>query len=206
MQSEPTEPRRRPGGRSARVRQAVLASALRHLLDVGYARLSIAEVAADAGVAESTVYRRWKSKPELIADALLQYAELHAPAPEAGTLEPDLVAWLSGIAKAVSSPEGTRLLRTLAALDDEAEGIREMRARFYGSRYRTFESIVARAAARGELDPAADARAIADLLVGAVYLRVLLTAGTVDDGQIARLVASTLKVNAAQGPPPTPGG
>ena len=54
--------RRRPGGRSSRVRAAVLGATLEALVQGGYEALSIAEVAARSGVHESTIYRRWGTK------------------------------------------------------------------------------------------------------------------------------------------------
>ena len=65
-------PRRRPGGRSARVQDAVAQAALTQLLDVGYQGLTIRGVAQAAGVAETTVYRRWPTINHLTAAALLK--------------------------------------------------------------------------------------------------------------------------------------
>ena len=60
---------RRPGGRSARVRSAVLAATLEVLVETGYDGMTVDAVAARAGVHKTTVYRRWPTKAALVAAA-----------------------------------------------------------------------------------------------------------------------------------------
>src|SRR2546427_11820147 len=74
-------PKPRPGGRSARVGKSVLDAALNRLLTDGFDALSIAAVATDAGVAETTVYRRWPTKSALAAAALAELAAADNPTP-----------------------------------------------------------------------------------------------------------------------------
>ena len=45
-------------------------AALRQLAEVGYARVSMESVACEAGVARTTVYRRFKDKADLITTAI----------------------------------------------------------------------------------------------------------------------------------------
>ena len=68
---------RRPGGRSARVRRAVLDAALDVLHAHGMEGLAVTDVAARAGVHETSIYRRWGTREHLIVDALLEEAEEH---------------------------------------------------------------------------------------------------------------------------------
>ena len=60
-------PRRRTGGRSARVLDAVADAVLKELAESGIENFSIPAVAARAGVSSSSIYRRWPSKAALIA-------------------------------------------------------------------------------------------------------------------------------------------
>jgi AcrR family transcriptional regulator len=55
----PMARRRRPGGRSARVRAAAIAATLAELAETGYSALSLENVARRAGVHKTTLYRRW---------------------------------------------------------------------------------------------------------------------------------------------------
>ena len=65
------EVRRRPGGRSERIRQSVIEATMAVLRDRGWDQFSIAEVASRAGVHETSIYRRWGTRERLATDALL---------------------------------------------------------------------------------------------------------------------------------------
>ena len=64
----PPSTRGRP--RDVDVDRRILAATFRQLVDVGYGALSIEAVAAEAGVAKTTIYRRHPSKAELVVAAL----------------------------------------------------------------------------------------------------------------------------------------
>jgi AcrR family transcriptional regulator len=74
--------RRRPGGRSAQVRRTVLDAALAELSAVGYAAFTIDGVARRSGVHKTTIYRRWNGPGQLVADAIISYADAAAPIPD----------------------------------------------------------------------------------------------------------------------------
>lgn len=82
----------RPGGRTARVRTAVLAAAGDALAEGGLAELDLADVARRAEVGKTTVYRRWGTPAGLVADLLADMAEQSLPRTETGTLLGDLRA------------------------------------------------------------------------------------------------------------------
>jgi AcrR family transcriptional regulator len=50
--------------------RAILEATRRQLVLKGYSQMTIADIAAEAGVTRPTVYRRWPGKFELVADAL----------------------------------------------------------------------------------------------------------------------------------------
>src|SRR3974390_2961482 len=81
----------RPGGRTARVRANVLQSAYRLLAQNGLSNLTIADVAADSGVHETTIYRRWKNPIALAGEACLAAMAEAIPPPNAGRLRGDLI-------------------------------------------------------------------------------------------------------------------
>src|SRR2546430_14023842 len=82
--------KRRPGGRSARVRQAVLDAAFAELGEKGYGGLSIEAVAQRSGGAKTTVYRRWPPRDELAGDALDRRSDRYEPVPDTGSLRGDV--------------------------------------------------------------------------------------------------------------------
>ena len=67
---------------------ALRASALELLADIGYDRLTIDKIAAHAGAGKATIYRRWSGKAELVVDALMCQKAIPSP-PDTGTLRGD---------------------------------------------------------------------------------------------------------------------
>ena len=90
QETKPTEVKRRVGGRSARVRTAVLEHALAELAESGYLSFNINSVAKRAKVHETTIYRRWPSKEELILDAVSEFANSQLTTINSGSLAGDL--------------------------------------------------------------------------------------------------------------------
>src|SRR3954468_1515883 len=50
--------------------EAIILATRARLVKDGYSRMTLGDVAADAGVSRPTLYRRWASKLDLVADAL----------------------------------------------------------------------------------------------------------------------------------------
>lgn len=162
----------RPGGRSARVRRTVLDAAL-SLLDEGRTHATIPEVAARASVAPSSLYRRWGTFENLMAEALLEVSQVAIPVPDTGAVRSDLVAFAEGVAHFLASPRGAAVSRAVAALrwsDDLAEA----RTRFWDERFGLSSVIVQRGIDRGELAPDTDARLLLEMVVAPLHLRQLL--------------------------------
>ncbi|MFM9376498.1 TetR/AcrR family transcriptional regulator [Gordonia sp. VNK21] len=186
------QPVRRTGGRSARVSEAVESAALDLLLDVGYSGLTIRGVAKAAGVAETTVYRRWPTINHLTAAALLRLAALDNPVPDTGNLEGDLTALLSQICDLLSRPEVLRVVRSAAAVEGDDPSVTEARAAFFDSRFAAATPIVDRAVARGEIPSSTDGYQLIEILVAPVYLRAVLGNRPIDGSMIGVSVAYAL--------------
>ncbi|WP_326699297.1 TetR/AcrR family transcriptional regulator [Streptomyces sp. NBC_01754] len=90
-------PSRPPGRPRTGVNTVVFAATLNAVQEFGYARATVERIAASAGVAKSTVYRRWPSKGELIVDCLM---DAFGPAPLTGTDRAELMTsaihWIAG--------------------------------------------------------------------------------------------------------------
>ncbi len=177
---------KRSGGRSARVRKAVLVAAMQELMEKGYEDFNIASVARIAGVHETSIYRRWGTRNALLIDALSEGG--HEPVPDTGSLRQDLRQLLSDSRALMQTPAG----RTMALLAISAEpdngGFYEPLTQFWQQRIAELEAIFARAAERGEWDPAVPARLRIDALLGAIVWRISITKDSVSDAQIAELV------------------
>jgi AcrR family transcriptional regulator len=189
---EPRVGERRPGGRAARVRGAILDATSELLMEVGYDELGIDDVAARAGVHKTTVYRRWPTKPELIAAAVSAQSARDIPIPDTGSLLGDLQALARSVVANVASEGGARRSRSIvvaaANSDDLARDVRS----FWVGRLTATAPIVERAIARGELAPQTDATLLIETLIGPIWLRLLLTGEPIHDDladRVAELVA-----------------
>ncbi|MEV6757529.1 TetR/AcrR family transcriptional regulator [Streptomyces sp. NPDC051214] len=89
MTSTTSASARPPGRPRAGVNAAVFAATLSTVRELGYAQATVERIAAAAGVAKSTVYRRWPSKGALIVDCLL---DAFGPAPLEGANRAELMS------------------------------------------------------------------------------------------------------------------
>ncbi len=176
--SYPQLVRGRPRDEEADV--ALVDATLALLAEQGYSGLRMEAVAARAGVAKATLYRRWPDKVSLTIAALSRIPEL--PAVDTGSLSGDLAALRDAVVRLFKT---TRLASVLPAL--AAERVRRTSASakidaFIRTRYQPWIAAIERAIARGELPrTSADPVLIADLLAGVMMQRVFFTGGRVDD-------------------------
>src|SRR5882757_1089257 len=141
----------RPGGRTARVRAAVLRAAGDALAEHGFAHLDLADVARRAGAGKTTVYRRWGTVPGLVADLLIEMAESSLPRTETGSLLGDLRANARLVRRTLTDPRQGRLFQAILAAATCDERTAEALHRFYEVRVNEWAPCVTRAAERGEV-------------------------------------------------------
>jgi AcrR family transcriptional regulator len=130
---------------------AIRAAILQVLAESGYAGLTMDAVAAAAGVGKATIYRRWRTKSDLVTDAVAELSSMTIDAPDTGTLEGDLRVVLRWLVDAVNGPLGAATLALLSALPHEP-GLREaFHSGPMGVWTATFREVWDRAEARGEV-------------------------------------------------------
>src|SRR3712207_1714134 len=110
------EPRPSRGGRPRDPsRDGVIRAAILKLLaDVGYGALTMDAVASEAGVGKATIYRRWRTKQELVVDTISDLNAAQAQAPDTGSLEGDLREFLHTLVDVVNGPTGAATLSLLS--------------------------------------------------------------------------------------------
>jgi AcrR family transcriptional regulator len=182
--------RRRTGGRSAKVRVAVLQSTLQALAEHGYSGLTISEIARRSGVHATSIQRRWGSLENLLLEAVLGYSQQKLPIPNTGSLRGDLLAFGRSLNRYLATPVGETVLRTLAAAEDNPT-LAANRAQIIKARYDATRVMAKRAAERGELRPRVDPQIAVELLVAPLNLRKL-TRQPIDDKFIKILVDTLL--------------
>ncbi|MGW6121225.1 TetR/AcrR family transcriptional regulator [Nocardia sp. NPDC055165] len=188
------EPQRRPGGRSARVREAVLDATADELAERGYQDLSMEAVAQRAGVHKTTVYRRWRGPEGLVADALERASQQPWPIPDTGTLTGDLRALTELLRQGFTDPESGSLATAFIAAGMQHPEAADALRGFYAARHDEAAAIVARAVARGEVHPEVDAAEIIRLAVAPLFHRLFITHEpvTADQARRAADVAAAL--------------
>ena len=186
------EVRRRTGGRSARVREAVLQATLDALSEHEPGAVTISEIARRAGVHATSIQRRWGSKENVVLDALLTLSEEKLPIPDTGSLRGALVAFSQSMAGYLASTAGETVVRTLAASEDDAS-MAANRERLPWARYEPARVMIDRAAERGELRPGTNPQIALELLVGPLYYRALITRHAIDAGDLDEMVDTLLR-------------
>ena len=186
-----TEVRRRTGGRSARVRDAVLQGALQAMAEHGPGGVTISEIATRAGVHATSIQRRWGSRESVMLDALLTYSEEKLPIPDTGTLRDDLIAFGRSIAAYLATPLGEAVVQAMAATEDDPV-LANNRTQFWESRYDVARVIVDRAIDRREMAADSDPQLALELLVAPLHFRKLLTRQPIDDSFVEHVVDALL--------------
>jgi AcrR family transcriptional regulator len=171
---------RRPGGRTARVRAAVMTATLAELAEAGYAALSLESVARRAGVHKTTLYRRWGTREELVLDAMLERAGERISVPDTGSLRMDLLELARTAAANAASPEVAAVARAVAAQSPYDSRLAAASRRFWAERLELDAVIVERAIERGEVDPGVEPKQVIETVLGPIHLRLLLSGERVD--------------------------
>lgn len=169
------ETRKRPGGRSARVRDAVREATLAELTQHGYQGLTVDNVANRSGVHKTTVYRRWGSAEGLIADALDLAATEPWPIPDTGTLTEDLRGVTALVHSGFTDPElGPVSTAFITAAMQNTVAADALHA-FFAARHEQSAEVVRRAVARGELPANVDVAEVIRFAVAPIYYRLFIT-------------------------------
>jgi AcrR family transcriptional regulator len=188
VREEVRDPKRRTGGRSARVRAAVLDATLVTLAEDGDI-FTIPRVAARAGVHETSIYRRWGTREALIVDAVTSRIGAEIPIPDTGSLRDDLVQFLVACIRFLTAPLGTQLVRATATASEI--GTTDARQAYWPGRLARIGIMFERAAARGEIPATVDPVLAAEALLAPLYFRLLISHAPMDETlapQIATLV------------------
>ncbi|MFC7846179.1 TetR/AcrR family transcriptional regulator [Streptomyces sp. NPDC001046] len=176
----------RPGGRTARVREAVLRAAEDALTEQGFTGLDLADIARRAGVGKTTVYRRWGTVTGLVADLLADMAEQSAPRTETGTLLGDLTANARLVQRTLTDPRQGPLFTALIAAAAGDPRTAAALHRFYDIRVREWAPCVRQAAERGEVPEGTDPQEVIRAVSAPLYYHLLISGAPLDEATALR--------------------
>ncbi|GAB2490711.1 hypothetical protein GCM10027030_26060 [Luteococcus sediminum] len=196
--------RQRPGGSSGPARDAgrdvrIIEAALDLIVESGYADLTMAAIAARAGVGKATVYRRWASREDLVADALESImVPTPPPEPASGSLREDLVAALVH-SSACQQPDHRCFQAILGAVAVTHHEVADtLRERYIAAQREAIGRCLVAAGERGELDAGQVAAVLGPgrlevpAVVALLVMQEELTGGLLGVEGITRLVDDVL--------------
>lgn len=171
--------------------QAIFAAAAELIRERGYDGFSMAAVADRAGVAKTTVYRRWPSRSHLILDTLTSV--MRVAIFDSGDLRADLYAFARTLAAGMRAPGSRRLVAELTLATAQRPELGDAFSRLYAQRRADALAMLERAQAAGELRPGVDHDILIDQLTGALHYRMLLRGEGPTDAYAERLVDGILE-------------
>jgi AcrR family transcriptional regulator len=152
----------------------VLAAAAQILQRDGYARLTMERVAADSGVAKTTLYRHWPTKAALFMDLYLDVAERELREPDTGDVAGDLKEIAATVVRLQTrTVAGPALIGLIAEANLNPETRPAFLGEFAQRRRAVTRRVLERAIDRGELRHDTDLDLVIDALGGAVTFRLL---------------------------------
>lgn len=173
-----------------------ITTAIRHavaheLATVGYGRLSIEAVARRAGVGKTAVYRRWRSKLEMVLELVTDVASRKFPLPDTGSLQSDLELFLQLAGTALGHPLASQIIPDLLAEAARNPEIAQTLYQALQANQRDVAALlVARAVRRGEMSPDTDGDVAADLIVGPLYWRMAVVRTPVAADYVTRMATA----------------
>ncbi|MEW6493581.1 MAG: TetR/AcrR family transcriptional regulator [Cyanobacteriota bacterium] len=180
--------------RSAKSHQAILQATLELLGELGYERMSIDAIATRAKVGKTTIYRRYTSKEELVADAIESLRE-EVVIPDTGSLWGDMEALIASAAQITLSPLGRQ---TVAMIVSSASSSPQF-AQIYWTKYlqprrQAFAVVLERAKRRNEIEVDTNPDLIFDLISGVMlYSQIFPPTNESWEVYIRRALACLLK-------------
>jgi AcrR family transcriptional regulator len=173
----------RPMGRprDERADRAILAATLELMAENGAHDLRMDDVAGRAHVSKATIYRRYRSKDELITAAVAGLvSEIHIP--DTGRTRADLLALMrSAVEIYRGSAEAAVMPSLVEAMSRDGELARLVREGFLAERRAALRAVLERGIERGALRRDLDVELALDVLGGPLFYRLLITGGPIDE-------------------------
>jgi AcrR family transcriptional regulator len=143
--------RKGPRRRGDALYMAIFEATLDELAAVGYAELKIERVANRARASKGSLYRRWSSRAELVADAVHYTIPGCAKPPDTGSVREDTLGCLRVFAALLNGPSGEAIRGLMVETIRNPDLMEVIRARFIDPSVGLFLEVFRRGAIRGEV-------------------------------------------------------
>jgi AcrR family transcriptional regulator len=173
---------------------AIVAAFYDVLTESGHDKLTMDRVAARAGVGKAALYRRWRSKEQMLTELVAALGdEEDRPAPDLGNLRDDLYALLADTIDTGNDPLIRQVMAYVIAMARSSPELVQAMRRVPGPSRETGQVILQRAIDRGELAPDTDLQIALDIITGPMWMRVILAGETLDPDYAKRLTVIVLR-------------
>jgi len=179
--------------RSPDTDQRIFAAAAKLVAEHGYADTALEAVAREAGVGKTTLYRRWPSKPALMAACYAHLVPAGDFGADTGSFAGDLTHLLGHLFRRYRATPAARILAGLIArAQDNPETLTALHGGIIEGRRDIITEAARRALGRGERLQVATPEQANDLVVALVWHRLLTDPNGLDDAYADHIVRTLL--------------
>jgi TetR/AcrR family transcriptional regulator, regulator of autoinduction and epiphytic fitness len=179
--------------RVERSRMVILRASVEELAEVGYGAFTIESVAARAGVGKSTIYRHWRDKLALIADAFETFHEQMVPSLVDRSYRESVELLVRHVAEVVADSIFTRCIPALIEGAERDARVRQFHHRYQAERRQALIDLIAAGIEAGEFDAGLDPELATLALLGPIFYRRLMSGELFDPACAGELVATVLR-------------
>jgi AcrR family transcriptional regulator len=173
--------------------RAILAAVIELLGEAGYEAMTMDAVAARAHASKTTIYKRWRGKPELVKAAVDSYVAGRVPSSaDTGSLRGDLMAVMRAMRGHLTDEFLAMMSGLIHAMRTDRELAGALRSHLAND-YSAALPVIRRATGRGEVPAGADEAlaALAHEVIEAQLFRQMALGGAFDE-EFARHVVDDL--------------
>ena len=179
--------------RIERSRRVIADATMAEMAEVGYGSMTVEGVAKRAGVSKATIYRQWKNKLDLVAGALDMTKDamlLDESAPPRVRLT-ELLTWLADYLGDGDNPTAACVPMLVSAAQYDP-ALREFHHRFSSERRQVLVDILVDGQAQGDVPADLDPEFTAELLVGPLFYRRLMSGRVFPAADVPALIDAVL--------------
>jgi AcrR family transcriptional regulator len=181
--------------RVERSRRAILRAVLEELAEVGYGALTIESVARRAGVGKSTIYRHWRDKLSLIADAFRMLQEERDPELVTGSPRQKLERVLRHVADVVADSPFSACLPALIDAAERDRALRRFHHRFQAEARKPLVALISSGVATGDFPRRVDPEMAAFAFLGVIFFCRLMTGTAFPQERVRDLIRTIFGSN-----------
>lgn len=185
---------RRGRPRSEAIDAAILEATVEELIERGYLGLTIESIAERAGVAKTTVYRRWTNTEDLALAAMRGFFETQLSDAPPGSARDRLVWLLDAMRRKWADPRYGALMRRVVADSNAMPDLFDRaRDQLIGPSVRRLNATLRQAVDEGLISPATDLEWVRQLLTAPIMAATLTRRSRVSRARLEAAVDLVLR-------------